>query len=286
MYDELERAYGGRSRRGPSVLGWILIGLAVFFVLGVAGVAFAFRVVQNEVQEFAEQLEGPAAAGVSAAVAGLVAQALADVEPELLAADPEIGRAILANIQAGSMDEAELRDLIEGSLRIRTEEGEVRADLRGNEEGGSLVIQTPDGDVRVDLVRDEAGGELVIEAEGETLRFGAGESARGAPDWVPVPDGMPERTREGFSASAAQGLFGVAAWETERSPESVVEPYRARLESDGYDLQAEHSHRAGEGRSASVVGRDETSGRMVFLAASREDGVTKVVLGWGEGVDG
>jgi hypothetical protein len=287
MYDELERAYGARTRRGPSALGWVLIGLTAFLVAGVAGVAYAIHVVKNEVEEFAAQFEDEARDEVPAAIAGVLASTLADVEPGLIAADPEVGNLILSNLRKGRMDEAELRDLVEGSLLIRTGEGDVRADLRGNEEGGSLVVRTPDGDVRMDLARRGEGGELVIEADGETVRFGAGEAARHAPAWVHRPSGMPERVLEGFSASSSEGAFGVVSWETDGDADALVEAYGARLEDEGYQRRGAHRLEARDGRSASVFATDLSADpdRTVFFLATREDGVTRVVLGWGDGMD-
>jgi hypothetical protein len=78
-------------------------------------------------------------------------------------------------------------------------------------------------------------------------------------------------------------VFGIVTWEADRAPEDVVAGYRARLADEGYQLEAEHSLPAEAGGSASVVGRDDDSDRVVFLAAHREEGVTKVVLGYGEG---
>lgn len=285
MYDELERAYGARTRRGPSVLGWVLIGLTAFVVVGVAGVTYAFRVAQNEVREFTEQFEGEAGEEVSAAVAIALASALADVDPELIADDRKVSRAILSNLLDGRMDEAELQDLVEGSLLIRTEEGDVRADLRGNEEGGSLVVRTPEGGVRMNLVRQGEGGELSIVADGKTVRFRAGESVNEVPAWVPHPSGMPESVSGGFSAISGEGSFGVTSWETDDDAEALVEAYRDRLESEGYDLRAEHRLDGRGERSASVVGTDASAApdRTVFFLAAEEDGVTRVVLGWGEG---
>lgn len=70
-------------------------------------------------------------------------------------------------LQSGALDQQSLEDLIEGSLRIRTAEGGITADFRGNEEGGVLQLRTPDGDVTVELKAGDEAGELVIRGEKE-----------------------------------------------------------------------------------------------------------------------
>lgn len=286
MYDEIERAVGGRPRRGMSALGWIAVAFVGFSLLGVAGAVVGFLAVRQEVREVVDvvQRDGATlmATGVSDAVAGAVAGALANIEPEVLAADPEAGRLLLRNLQSAELDGADLEDIIEGSLRIRTAEGDVTADLRGSEEGGELVVRSPDGEARLELARSERGGVLTLQADGETVRFGAGDAADGAPSWVPRVPSMPERPEQVMSASSGRGFFGAVTWEADDAPEAVVDAVRERLEDGGYSLRAEHSLRGRDGRSASVVGRDDDAGRMVFLVAAREDGATRVVLGYGE----
>ncbi|HZD05152.1 MAG TPA: hypothetical protein VE173_09540 [Longimicrobiales bacterium] len=283
MYDELERAVAGRPRRGMSALGWIAVGLAVLFFMGGAGALVAFHVVRTQVREFSEPVQQEPALRASEALNEVLANVFAGLEPATVASDPEVGRKILRNLESGALDEAALQDIIEGSLRVRTEKGDVTADLHGDETGGSLVIRSPEGEVHVELVRGEDGGELVIRSDGEAVRLGAGMSAPDLPGWVPRPDGMPAGPRPVFSATSGKGAFGVVTWEAPGAPEDMVAAYRDGLADEGYDLRAEHSLRGESARSASVVGRDDATRRMVFLVASREDGVTKVVLGFGEG---
>jgi hypothetical protein len=75
------------------------------------------------------------------------------------------------------------------------------------------------------------------------------------------------------------------AWETDRSPEGLLESYRDQLEGEGYQLQAEHSAHNRRHRSESFWGKNEAEDRFVFVAASRSRGVTKVLLGYGEKMD-
>lgn len=292
MYDEIERAVTGGPRRGMSPLAWIAVAFVGFSVLGLLGAAASFLVVRHEVKQVVHRIEEDIttiqARGVSDAVAAVVAGALAGIEPDLLADDPETGRLLLQNLQAGDLDAADIQEIVDGSLRIRTREGDVTADLRGGEHGGQLVIRSPEGETRFELTRSDRGGELVIRSEGETVRFGAGEVAGGAPGWLPRPASMPDAARPLMSARSGQGVFGALAWQTEGSPEALVRAYRERLEDEGYTLRSEITLVTGGGRGegragASVVGRDDDSGRTVFLVATPGEAGTRVLLGYGEG---
>jgi hypothetical protein len=87
-----------------------------------------------------------------------------------------------------------------------------------------------------------------------------------------------------LSGYAGGGVFGARTWLTASSPDEVVRAFRERLGSEGWEVQAEHQLRDRDEVSASVVGRQEASGRTVVLAAGLEEGRTRVVLGWGEHV--
>lgn len=290
MYDEFERAVTGKSRKGLPLLAWVGIALGLFFVLGVVGVGFAAYRVASHVEEFVEEFEGSPAM--------MAAEMLSEMEPamEILAADPEMTRNIVRSLQEEDWVgwqklekwegwEEEAADQLDGSFRFRTEEGEVTAQLKGGEDGGFLVVRSPEGQVRFDLIKGDEGGELLIRTQEETIRLGAGEAAEAMPGWVPRAKGMPDDLRRVFSATSGKGQLGAVAWETDRSPEAILEFYKQRLESDGYELQAEHSAHNPRHRSESFWGKNEAEKRLVFVAASRKRGLTKVILGYGERLD-
>jgi hypothetical protein len=322
MYDEFERAVTGKNKQGIPVFGWILIVLAFLFLFGIVGVGFAAhrvsRVIHREVSteisaELARELgdlDGELAAGLKgldAGVAAEVAAALAEVEAELggelrgesrvmaadflarlrprferLMGDPDAGMALLQDLGSSTTSEKALKDVLEGSLRIRTHDGELTAKLWSGEDGGSLVIEGPDGDVQVDLVKEDGGGELVIRSEEKVVRFGAGTAAAGLPGWVPRVRGMPDDPKHLFSALSEEGSLGAVSWDTDRSPRAVLDFYRRELREAGYEIREEHS----EWKRGDVEGgfwaESDADGRMVFMAVSEEDGGTKVILGYGE----
>ena len=323
MYDEFERAVTGKPKQGIPVFGWILITLAFLFMFGIVGVGFAaWRMASYVEQEFSgdfavELAEGMAdlqaelaaeLEGLDAEVAAEVADALRQLEAEfgeefgdeapLFAANlmsrleprlgrlfggPAIGMALLEDLGSSEYSEKALRDILEGSLRIRTEDGELTADLWRGEDGGSLVIQTPDGEaLTIDLVRGEGGGALVLTTEENVLRFGAGSEAEGLPGWVPTAQGMPDEPTPVFSASSEDGILGAVSWETNAAPDAILDFFRDALVNDGYRLREEHSARSRGEVEGGLWAENDDDDRIVFVAASEDDGVTKVLLGYGE----
>jgi hypothetical protein len=144
------------------------------------------------------------------------------------------------------------------------------------------VIESPDGEVQIDLVKADGGGELVIRSEEKIVRFGAGTAAAGLPGWVPRVRGMPSEPQHLFSALSDEGSLGAVSWETDRSPQAVLDFYKRELDEAGYDVREEHSawHRGDV--EGGFWAENQEDGRVVFLAVSQEDGSTKVILGYGE----
>jgi len=323
MYDEFERAVTGKSREGLPAFGWILIVLAFLFLFGIVGAGFAAHrvarkihreVSRHQAAELARELNGLDAEiaaeleGLDTEIAAEVAAALAEVEAELggqlgeesrdftatilsriqprlerLAGDPDSGLSLLQHLGSSDYPERALRDVLEGSLRIRTEEGELTADLWKGEDGGSLVIETPDGEeIRIDVAKEEGGGELVIRTEEKVVRFGAGTAAEGLPGWIPKVRGMPSDPTHLFSALSDEGGLGAVSWETDRSPGAVLDFYRRELEDSGYRIREEHSARRHGTFEGGFWAEQDAHDRVIFIAVSKEDGKTRVLLGYGE----
>jgi hypothetical protein len=323
MYDEFERAVTGRTRRGPSALGWVLIALGGLFVMGIVGTAVAAFYVHRKVEQFASGVvrqiqRGPAEVG-AAVLSGL------ESHSRLLEADPTEGLAFLRNLPSDGAPERAILDLAAldlssmgraseprgstergsrgrdrsgeggdvsvsmrgdrdgGYLVIRGRDGQVRFDLTRTDDGGSLVVDSDEGRVRFDLRRGDDGGELVVETEEGTLRFGAGDRARPMPNWVPRLGRIPSDPRSVYSLTSPEGSLGAVAWEGREPPEEVLASYRRWLEREGYELQMEHRLREGGRDQGSLWARQEGQRRVVFLVAAEEESVTRVLLGYGEG---
>ena len=170
-----------------------------------------------------------------------------------------------------------------GFLAIDSDEGQVRFDLIKRDGGGSLVINSDDGQVSFDVMGGDNGGSMVIKTDDATLRFGAGDEAEAMPGWVRRMDGMPSDPQRVYSLTSEEGFMGAVAWEGDGSPAEVLSFYRDWLEGEGYELRAEHRlHEEGNDQS-SLWARNEDTGRVVFLVAGLEEGMTKILLGYGEG---
>lgn len=322
MYDEFERAVTGKPKQGISVFGWILMALAFLFMFGIVGVGFAAyktasmvkREFSGEVgrelarelakveRELAVELEGgdaEMAARISAALRGTRAEMersfgdeaplyavnlLSRMGPRLdhLFQNPGVGLALLRDLGSSDNPENALRDVLEGSLRLRAGEGEVAADLWSGEDGGSLVIRGADGEeLTLDLVRSDAGGALVIRSPEGIVTFGAGSEAAALPGWVPEFRGMPGNPIGVFSVESEEGILGAVSWDTEESPGAVLDNYRKALSEAGYRIRQEHSARHASQVEAGLWAEHLPEDRVVFLSASREESTTRVLLGYG-----
>jgi len=322
MYDEFERAVTGKPKKGMPVWGWALIAVACLFLFGVVGAGFAaHRVAKKIEQEFSgdwgdelaeeladlelelagelEGLDSEIADEVSAALAEVRAELKAEfgedtgalasdlisrIQPRLerLVGDPHVGLAFLQDLGSQEFSEKALREVLEGSLNIRTEDGDLTVDLWRGEDGGSLIIDTPDGEeIQIDLAKQDGGGELVIRTEEKVVRFGAGSAAEGLPGWVPKMRWMPENPKNLFSATSDEGGLGAVSWETDQSPQAILDFYREKLADEGYRLREEHSTRDEGEFGGGFWAENEADGRVVFVAVGEEDGMTKILLGYG-----
>jgi hypothetical protein len=168
-----------------------------------------------------------------------------------------------------------------GHLTIDSDDGQVRFDLIRTDEGGYLTIDSDDGQVRFDLIRGEGGGELRIQTDRETFRFALGAEADEMPRWVPRPQGMPTSPERVYSLASSEQFLGAVAWETGQSPEAILDFYRETLERGGYDFRASHRLHGEHVSQQSLWGKNQDSGRVVFVVTHQDRGPTKVLLGYG-----
>lgn len=198
IHDEFERAVGGKSK-GMGPLAKVFIGLALFGVFAFAAVAVVAVVVANRVQdEFQDLRRDP-----QVVVAEKLIRHSQDLE--LVSSNREARTITFRTRSDGQVRTADVDEILEGGLRISTDEGELRINLTGGEDGGALVIQKPDGEVvridatgqdgqarvsvttgdgevlRIDARGHDDHGALVIRSQGSTLRFDAeGADDRGS----------------------------------------------------------------------------------------------------------
>jgi hypothetical protein len=275
FYREIETSLTGRRSRGLGLLGWLAMAFFVFFgLLGVAG-WMGFVMVKGRVEEvLASTRESPAM---------MAARMLSRIDPELqvLGDQGREGAAALRDLRSGRVSSFHLQDLVEGSLRIATAEGQVSIDLRGNEEGGTLVVETPEGRTTAELSTGEEGGTLVIRSPEGEIQLGAGSEARPLPGWLPT-DGMPTEVQHIYSAATGDNQAGAIAWQGERRPERILDEYAERFEDMGFEVVTQSWSERGDQLQGSLWAEDRDSGRSAFVVAAREDGGTSVLLGYGQ----
>lgn len=285
MYDEYERAMTGREKPRLGLLGWIGLSIVGLMLTGTAVAVFAFFVVKNKVEEAVAREGGP-----EAVVERILAEVERELETELANVDEiervELERALRSiarveravQVRSGRID---VGDLVEGSLRVTGSDGErFSLDLRGDESGGFLVIESGDERLTFDLARDDDGAALVVRsADGEEIRVGAGDRALEVPAWIPEIADRPARPRHLYSARSDDGWAGAVVWETDLSPDEVVEAYAAEFERAGLRLETEARAEGRDGRMSLKVAEADGD-RSAVVAAASDDGRTTVFLGY------
>ncbi len=202
MHDEFERAMAGEPRRrGLSALGWLMVFLGFFFVVGVVGVGWAISKATHRAKDLAAQF---AAGFHPVEIANDVVSRLRTHE-RLLAMTPDEGLRYLRGLDAGDPAEAVLQDVValpfrtlgdvssalereartggsasrDGSLTLHSDQGDVRFDLQRRDDGASLVIDSNDGRVRLDLGRTGNGGFLTIDSDDGSARLDLARTENG-----------------------------------------------------------------------------------------------------------
>jgi hypothetical protein len=244
------------KKKGLSTLAWIGIGCGALVVI----VAVAMVVIGLFVVKKAKDVAGDFKDNPEMAAARLIVK----VNPELeeVSADEEAGTITVRHTKTGEIVTVSLQDLKEGRIKFTTDEGEVSVEATGDAEQGTLNVSRGD--------------------ETWKLKTGVDTTAE-IPEWVPVAPGAEvESPHVVESEGKLSGGFQL------RSPESVdatAEFYRARLETDGFEVRV-NSFAIGEGDSGAVVTGSKDEGQRSVTAMIRTDeGATRVVVSYQEGAE-
>ena len=296
MHDEFERAYTGRPKKGLSPLAWVLMAFGGLVAIGLVALTLVGLFVARQVERTIDDMEHTLArvgdelewefkldGAHDLSTAKRIAESLVALNPDLevVGSDDAAGVLELLDAAEGGVSSVSYQDVITGHLTIDSDEGTVRFDLRGDEDGGSFVISGDDGDVfSMKLQTEEDGGRLVIETEHGTSYFQAGEHAVDLPGWVPL---YPEaRSEQGvFSARTGDGSGGAIVVETRDRPEEVIEFYAERFEREGFEPRLSGNLSAGDDFEASLTGH-ASDNRFVGVFVGMQNGVTRVLLTWGQ----
>lgn len=302
MHDEFEKAVTGGTRgRGLSPLGWIVLTVAFFGLVGTLGVGFvAYRVATGVGDEIRNAVTRELGATPGVAVARMAAR-LASAE-DLVAMEPERGLSLLSDMGGDDAPTDVLRAMASplglpdgsahpdapdpgdgASVRIRAGDREVAFDLSRTDDGGLLTIDSDEGRVRLQFVESDGGGHLRIQTDDREVMASFGRDAEGAPRWVGQLSDVPARADPVISVRSERGSLGALTWESSGEPSGLLSSWADALEAEGYEVEVEHRVRDGVNEHGSLWARNATEERMVFVVAHGEDrGRANVVVGYGE----
>ena len=168
IHDEFEQSLGAKSG-GMKTWTKVLLGLAVMGVLMFSAVAVAGIFVAREVRSTVEEFKNDPAL----TIAERVVRRSQDLE--LISTDQAAQTVTFRTRGDSEVRTVDVKQILEGSLRIHTDEGTIQLDLEGGQDGGALVIRKADGEVvRIDATGGDGAATLTVETdEGEVLRIDA-----------------------------------------------------------------------------------------------------------------
>ena len=160
MHDEFERAYTGTSKKGLSPFAWALFAFGGLVAFGMLALALIGFFVAKQVEETIHQVETQivrVSDGLSwefdidgeqdLSVPRRLAEALVSLDEnlEVVGGDEDEGALELLNRGTGDLSTMSYQDIIKGHLTINSDDGAIRFDLEGNDDGVSFVISGDDG---------------------------------------------------------------------------------------------------------------------------------------------
>ena len=161
----------------------------------------------------------------------------------------------IRNTETGEEITVNFDDIEEGKFSFSTDRGEVTVDASELEESGSLKVT------------DDKGG--VVFATG-------GAVADDIPPWVPLYPGTEPSSRH--SMKTEEELSGGFELETTDPVAEVLEFYRSKLESEGYQISV-NSFSQDDSEGGMVNAQSEDPKRSVIAIINAEGGgPTKVVI--------
>lgn len=209
MYDEFERAMGGRSASSRmSVLGWLAAGFGFFFLVGLVGIGFAINRAVNHVEKIAQEFD------VGVGLADLAMLADLEAQKELISMDPDRGLDFLLGLERGDPAEAFMGEVVRGTFDLSrlgrhaphapeppappevpavpdvpgTPDVPAVPDVPAAPEDASVAVRSADGSVHVNV--DRRRRSLVIDADGEQVRFDLVRTADGGFLTIDSEDGQ------------------------------------------------------------------------------------------------
>ncbi|MDH3402309.1 MAG: hypothetical protein OES32_05230 [Acidobacteriota bacterium] len=242
------------QKKGLSPVAWILIGCLGLLVLVGLGMGACALFVGSKVKDFAEDMsENPARTA-----AEMVVRFNPDLE--IVSTDDEAETITIREKETGKEMTFDWSQIQEGNFSFKTDEGELRVNASGDEEGAVLTM---------------------TDGQGETAQIFGGGAAAEVPDWIPLAGGATD-VQSTFSMASGGTTSGAFTYSTSSSVDDVASFYENELTEAGYEV-GRSTYSAGGTESASVTANTEGNGRTVLVAASRQDGTTQVVVNYTDG---
>lgn len=242
-------------RKGLSPLAWIGIGCGALAVLAVIG--FSVMVVAGGwfLKKQADKIEKNPM---------VVAEWLLRANPDLevVSTDEDEGTITVKNIKTGEVTTLNAKDIKEGRLEIKTEDGTAVFDASG--EGGGTI-----------KVTDDKGSQVA------TLQGGSGTAPQNLPSWLPVyPGGAVQGT---FDTNTAEGRSASFTLTTPDPGDKVLSFYESRLKEAGLKVDSTTTANTSEGSGGILTASSENPSRNVsVLVGAAEGGRTTAAITFAE----
>lgn len=254
-FKEYEAAAGdGEAADGKKTSPWMWVaigcgGITVLAVLAVLGmVAFGLFVAKDIVEE----MDGEPVRAIAEMAIGQ--------DPNLEIIDSDEGTFTIREKSTGEEITIDFEDIMEGKLSFSTEEGNIRVEALGEEEGG-VTLTGPEGDIRI----------------------GADASLDDVPGWVPLyPDA--EETMGNFHMVSDEGLNGVVSQLTKDDLAKILEWFKKWLEDRGFDSSSQTISTGDEGSFATLTAEMADEGYGLSIVIAEADEGTSVTVTYTEGV--
>ncbi|MBN2430270.1 MAG: hypothetical protein JXQ27_02290 [Acidobacteria bacterium] len=224
-----------------------VVGIIVVIVAVVAGGMFVAQKAKEAGLDPELMEKNPELAAAKMIVA-------ANPDLELVSADEDTGTITIRNTKTDEELTVDYRDLKDGKIVFKTDQGELKIEQESAGEGGATMTYS---------------GE---EGEAGTVRYGTATSADQLPDWLPIYTG---KMQIGYITQSESTDNGMLTIETSDSLESISEFYKNELEAAGFNVSTSSIESGGQ-RIVTVQGSDDTGGRSVGMTATQENGISKI----------
>ena len=276
MSDPYKEATRHMRSRGMSKFARVALLVGGFFVVGttimVMAVVGVIRRISDAVGDFQEN---PAAT-----VANMVEGLGADVT--VVSTDEDEGKVVL---RVGAAGELVTVNISESSIPVQeAADPSVRFDGEADKSGGILRIETEAGKTKVELRGGEDGGFLDISTPDREMRFGAGSGSSALPEWVPVYP-WAQVDKRLFSVDVDEGSVGGVILKSDATPRELFDWYRKALDGKTSTITTT-SMRDGEMRARIEAVRGGEHRELTAQISEDDEGKSVIVIVYRTGDEG